>query len=457
MTDVASQSPKVAAQTADLDLVSALMGGTRAMRAAGKTYMPRMPAESEEAYRERIDCAVLFPAYARTVDTLAAKPFSRPLAIGDDVPAKMRPWLENVDRQGRNLHVFAAEVFRNALAEGFAGILVDYPRAEGVRTLADQQSQGLRPYFVAISKRQILGWRATETAAGWVLSQLRIMEAVTEDDGEFGERDIQQVRVLEPGKWATYRKAEKGEWALHEQGVTTLPVVPFVPVYGRREEFMVGSPPLMNLAHLNVQHWQDSSDQQRSVRFARVRIAAIVGGDPDATLTIGADYFLRLPAGASIEIAQGSAESVKIGREELTALEEQMRQTGAELLVIRPGLVTATQVHSENSVGMSALQRMGADCEDSIDAALQLMAQWVGEPEGGHVALFSDYGVATLSEASAQLLLTAKTSGVLSNETVIAEFKRRGILSADVDADDERERVAAEGPDVDGVTGADGQ
>ena len=456
MSTVATPSAAVAAQQADLELVQALMGGTRAMREAGERYLPRWPNEDVRAHRARVECAVLFPAYDRTVSTLASKPFSKPITIGEDVPARIRAWCENIDLQGRNLHVFCSDVFRHALGEGLAGILVEYPRADGVRTRADERARNLRPYFVAVRKADILGWRSAVVDGQHVITQLRIRETVSEDDGEFGERKIEQVRVLTPGAWATYRKAKGGEWAPHESGTSTLPVVPFVPVYGKRASFMLGEPPLMNVAHMNVQHWQDSSDQQKSVRFARVRIAAIVGGDPDAELTVGADYFMRLPPGASIEIAQGSAESVSIGRQELAALEEQMRQAGAELLVLQPGTITATQVRTENAVGMSVLQEIAASAQDAFDAALQIMADWIGEPQGGHVKLFDDYAAGTMAEASAQILLSANTAGKISDQTLIEEFKRRSILGPGVTFDDERERIAEQGPAL-GVIDANGQ
>ena len=43
-----------------------LMGGTAAMRAAGKTYLMINPAESEESYQARLSQSWLFNAYANT-------------------------------------------------------------------------------------------------------------------------------------------------------------------------------------------------------------------------------------------------------------------------------------------------------------------------------------------------------------------------------------------------------
>ena len=445
MSTVATPIAAVAAQSEDRALVRALMGGTRAMRAAGQRYLPIWPAEEAESYKSRLSQAVLLPAYARTVETLASKPFSQPLTLGDDVPPVIVEWAEDIDLQGRNLHAFCRDTFAHALGAGIAGILVDYPRAEGVRTLADERNAGARPYFIQIEAEQILGWRASRASGKWRIDQLRIMETVDEPDGEFGTETVKQVRVLTPGAWATYRETKDG-WAPYEAGETSLPAVPFVPVYGKRTGFMLGEPPLMQVAFLNAKHWSESSDQDKSVRFARVRIAAIVGGDVEDKITVGSDYFLRLPVGASIEIAQGSAEAVGIGRSELNVLEEQMRQSGAELLVIKPGAITATQIATENAVGMCALQRITLGIQDSLNTALQLMADWMSLPTGGTVTLFSDFGAATLAEASAELLFKVNLAGKLSDQTFLAEMQRRGILAPGVTADDERDRIEGQGP-----------
>lgn len=123
-----------------------------------------------------------------------------------------------------------------------------------------------------------------------------------------------------------------------------------------------------------------------------------------------------------------------------------MRQTGAELLVLKPGDVTATQVQSENEANRCALQRIVEDFEDSLDQCLQFMAMWVNEPDGGHVTLFKDFGAANLAEASAELLLKSNQAGKLSDETYFGELKRRGIVTPDATWEDEQEKIAEQGP-----------
>lgn len=435
---------------ADLTLAAALMGGTRAMRAAGETYLPKWPNEEAESYKTRLATSVLFPAFKRTVSTLAGKPFSKPLTIGDDVPPQIVEWAEDIDLEGRNLHTFAHDVMKCAMAQGLCGILVDYPvKPEGVKTQADERVAGLRPYFVHVKPEQLIGWISARVAGKWVILQLRIMECVEEPAGDFATKEVKQVRVMQPGSWATYRQDPKkpDEWLLHEQGTTSLLSVPFIPVYGEREGFMAGKSPLIEVAHMNVEHWQSASDQRTILHAARVPILMISGiEDDEFSLTLGASCAVELPLNGDMKYVEHTGKAIEAGQNDLDKLEERMRQAGAELLVIKPQVVTATQVSTENAVGMCALQSIASGLEDALDQGLQMMADWAKLPEGGHVTLFNDYASASLTDASAQLVLNAQQGGLISKATATNELKRRGTFAAEVDPEHEAELIAAEGP-----------
>ena len=86
--------------------------------------------------------------------------------------------------------------------------------------------------------------------------------------------------------------------------------------------------------------------------------------------------------------------------------------------------------------------------EDALDQALDLMAKFVKEAEGGHVSIYNDFGAATLAEASAQLLFEMKADGSLSHATLLNELKRRGVLSPDIDVEQEIAAADAEKPDM---------
>lgn len=449
---VRKRSPEADALNEHCALIDALLGGTKAMRAAGEQYLPRWPAEDHEAHKMRLAVATLFPAYQRTIEVLGAKPFSKPVTLGKDVPTKLQPWLEDVDRQGRNLHAFLAEVGQEALGYGFSGILVDYPPTQDKDgkalyvTKADEQAAAVRPYFVQIHPKNILGWLTDRDG----LRQLRLLETATEEDGDFATKEVEQVRVLTRGAWATWRKVEGGnkqdDWAPHDSGVTTIKGIPFVPVYGNRLGFMRARPALLELAYANVEHWQSKSDQQNILHVARVPIlfAKMLG---ETTLAVGAGTAVKAehPDG-DLKFVEHTGAAIEAGRLSILDLEDRMRQAGAELLVIKPGNVTETQTLADNEQGACALQKVAENIEDSGDQALQFMAEWVGEAQGGHITVFKDFGAATLAEASAELLLKVNQAGKLSNESLYGELQRRGIIRPDADWADEQGRIDAQGP-----------
>ena len=422
------------------------------MRVNGKTYLPQWPNESADSYRARLATATLYPAFKRTVKVLSSKPFSKALTLSDNVPARIVPWLDDADLQGRNLQAFLYEVMKDCVAYGISGVLVDYPKAQGIATVADEKMAGVRPYFVHYPPGTVIGWRSERINGVETLTQLRLKETILEPSGEFGEEIIEQIRVLTPGVWQIWRKVRFKDWVLYDEGQTTLNQIPFVPFYGDRTGFMTGESPLVELAYQNVEHYQSSSDQQTILHVARVPILTIIGANDDTEITIGAASAAKLPSGSDLKFVEHSGAAISAGRQALLDLEERMRQTGAELLVMKPGQATATEIYSDDEANKCDLQRITENFEDAVDQLLQFMADWVGESDGGNIELFKDFGAAALSDASAQLLLTTNQAGKISDMTLVSEFKRRGILSPDLDYETEQERIADQMPPIGAIT-----
>lgn len=442
-------------------MLDALLGGTSAMRKAKNRYLPRFPREDEASYSDRLGTATLFPAYERTVSILVGKPFSKPITYDETIPPRVAELLDDVDREGRNLHTFAASLAHDMLGYGFCGVLVDCPPSPTVLagrkpSVADERQAGIRPYFVHVRGQQILGWRERQVGGKKVLTQLRILESVQEDDGLFGVKDVEQVRVLYPGAWEVWRKVRiegRETWVVYDQGTSSLPLIPFVPFYGKRTGFMTGTAPMLELGHANVEHWQSKSDQQTILHVARMPLlfARGMGGadivvSPHSIIEVDSEH-------AELKFVEHSGAAIEAGRMSLLDLEDRMRQAGAELLVIKPGDATTVQVHSENEQAKCDLQRMIEGLEDGLDQALDLMAQFLGLPEGGNVQVYKDFGAATLEEASGDMLHRMQQTGALSHNTLLSELKRRGTLAAEVDPDEEmvaasKEHTARQDADV---------
>lgn len=461
---VHEQSDEVKSLALEWAVLEALLGGTPAMRKAGKCYLPQWPNEEQESYNARLRTATLFPAYERTVRVMSGKPFAKQLTLSDDTPESIVTWSQNIDREGVNLHTFAAEMFEESF-HGLAGILVDYPDTtprddkgkpvDGplpTRTVAQVEASGARPYLVRVMHQQLLGWKTDVQGGKLRFLQLRFMESAEEPDGLYGIKHVPQVRVLFPGGWELWRAPEdkkQKEWVLFDSGRTTLNEVPFVPIYGKRKGFMCADPALLNLAYLNIKHWQSQSDQDTILHVARVPIIAMYGADDKTSLTVGGSAAVTFSGAKNecgIEFVEHTGAAIDAGAKSLIDLQDQMIETGAELLTKRPGQRTATEDMNDAEGNKCDLQRMAEGFEDSLDQALAFMAQFARLPTGGKVSLFKDYGAATLSDASATLVQSLQQGGLLSKETALQEFIRRGVLSPDINVQDELAKAEADGP-----------
>lgn len=417
--DVAIYSDTVSRMAAHWPMLDALMSGTLAMRQAGRLFLPQWPNEDGESYLSRISVSSLYPAFSRTVKVMAAKPFSDSVLIGHDLPSKIQEIYGDCDQLGTGIEEYFADLMIDCLSHGLAGVYVDYSGMELARTVAEEKALGYRPCFKAYKCSSILGFKLKNNN----LAQLRLKENVQIPDGEFLEKSVEQIRVLEPGKWTTYRKNEKLEWVEHESGFTTLRKIPFVFFYGLKEGFGVGASPLIDLAYMNVDHWQSSSDQQNILHVARVPVLFAKGFRSDESIIVGASTAtVASSMEASLQWVEHSGRAISAGRDAILDLEGRMIAAGAELIVKRSGNITATQVSSEDNSNASILKNIVEEFEDSIRSCLCLAAEQVGivdySPE---VQLFknftpssSDSVAAILQSHSQQIITTAEARAELA-------------------------------------------
>jgi hypothetical protein len=454
MSDVSAKCAAAANMECDWMLVDDLMGGTRAMRRAGHRHMPQWPLEHHDEYKERLHVATLLPAYSETVATMAGRVFSKPISVGDDVPEPIADAIvPNVDAEGRNLHVFAQDWFETALNHGLAFVLVDFPRSEAVRTKAEEKALGLRPNWILVRAPQVLGWRSELAGDTNRLTQFRFRECITVEDGEFGHIEVEQVRVLEPNRCRLYRLGKDG-WEMVEDFPTSQGVIPLVPLYTGRTGYMTAKPPLLELAHLNVKHWQSQSDQDTILHTARVPLLARIGVEQTYDRLSGEaepmkinKSMIDLPLGGDVKYVEHTGAAIKAGQESLNELEEQMKTAGAKLLTQTVLSLSEGQSQDEQAKEISQLASMAEGLEEAIDAALAFTASWMGLGDsGGHVQLTPDLGQDAAPAESMKVLITMNAAGVLSSQLLFEEAKRRGLISDDVDWEEEQQRINDQAP-----------
>lgn len=431
-------------------LERALIGGTKEMRAQGQTFTPKYEGEDLGVYKTRLDGTFLFNAFETAVRANVGKVLSRDIVINDDVPLEIAELTPNIDGQGRNLTAFALDAFREALIDGVSFIFVDFPKILGVvdedgnpirPLLSDQIAQAARPSAILYQADQIIGFKHENIGGIEQVTQVRIHEIVTEPSGEWGEAQIEQIRVLNRGSFEIWRKPDK-EWVMVKEGVTSLEYIPIVPVYTNRIGFMRGYPPLKALAELNLEHWISSSDQRKALTFARFAMMVFTGVMPGTVSKVGPDIVVELQEpNAQWGKIESSGNGIEAGRLDLEALENKMQHAGMAIQVQdAQGDITATAASINSEEINSALLAAAGALEDSLDQMMQIMADYLGLPDGGSVTVNKQFG-RRKSTATVQDLTLLYNSGLLDGDTILTELQKRGDLSEDLDLEEVARKI----------------
>lgn len=452
-----TRGPEFSQHAALFALPKTLIGGTQAMRQAGTRYLPKGQAEAQADYDYRLAHTFLIDAYIRTLNYLTGQVFSRDPEMEDPSPEFAR-FAEDVDKRGNNLAVWGQQTFRAGLHAGVTFILVDYSKVQtregafGIeyydaasdtwkpRTVAAREANGWGPYLVNIAADDVIDAWWEMVGGKPTLTHFRFFESVEVQKDEWTREQVQQIRVLTPGAWKTYRKAKdtqgKESWTEYESGTTTLkeiPLVIFAP--GERIGMSMARPALEGLAELCAQHWQASSGHRGMMDWLRRPILFGKAMSHEDGFTLPAAPGMGLHASdpnADLKpVNVVPPEAVTVSAADLKDLETQMGLYGLRLMAPKSGAVTAFQVRREVLESDSILTRWALAFQDALEQALVYVGMWL-EQEPPSVSINTEFDV-MLDDIESGTLMAAVDKGILPKSLVFDELKRRGLVRSDMD------------------------
>ena len=466
MSDVASQQNKgrpdfkIAAYTKQvpaMKICQDICAGTLTIRNAGKEYLPANPQEPPEEYQARLSRSVVLPAFKRAITLALGLVFDKDPTT-KELNATIEEHLKNIDLTGKPVGLFARDTLKLALRDGHSFIYVDMPKkVEKSETLApeptltDERNAGMRPYWQLYGKDQAVNWRIEIVNGKQVLQQITFRECAHEADGEYGEVEKIYYRVLNPGRFRVYSIDDKGNAVLHpdKSGTTSLNYIPVYPVYGGEElEMFVSDPPLLNLALLNIQHYQMSSDLQSILHVANVPILWARDRNQRAPFqAIGPSVLIDLTGEHSaLGYAEHEGKAIGKAQEEIKQVEMRMSVAGFELLADKTkGPETATgeikdaaESDSELSVAVKSLtaalmQALSAHCDY---ARIEL-----GK---GVIELNVEYERLVMSVQEMTEFRNLANDHHLSTRSLLELLKRAGKLGQDFDIEKELVNIFGE-------------
>ena len=438
------------------ELIFDLLGGEEVMQAKGQKWLPREEKESDKAYTNRLNRSSLFNGFEDTTEKLTAKPFSKVIQLAGDLPERLRVIENDIDNTGKDLTQFARGCFKTGVELGHTHILVDFPRIPEDATKADEKELNARPIFIEVKPQNLIAWTMDGNNQ---LNSIRMLEFRYEQVGNYGEKLVELIRVYTKTTWEIFKKVKKKdsedfEWILDSFGNHTFGAVPLVTFYVNPIGTLTSRPPLESLARMNLAHWQSWSDQKNILHYARMAFLFGTGFSEDEIvegiiLSVNKAK-LTTNENAKLSYVEHSGAAIGAGRIDLKDLEARMEVLGLQPMIQTTGNVTATERAIDESKTQSAIQSWITSLENALVAAYELAATWTKSeiPEDFSVDIFNDFSVLAKAGEDMDLLLKAQAQGVVSKITTIGEFKRRNVLSENIDPEKEILRIEDQGPDL---------
>ena len=423
-------------QEPNWELIEALILGTRGVRGKHRRFLPQEPRETDLSYQNRLNRSVLAPYYMRLERMLAGMLTRKPVRL-DDVPDVMREQLFDADLQGNDLQTWLFQTARVCIRYGHVGVLVDAPAS----------GENGRPYFVTYSPRDIIGFRSELNDGKQQLTQLRLSERIVVPDGEYGEKELEQIRVLTPGAFEIYQRNKKGEFEIVDEGRTSLTEIPFSVAYSNRVGLLQSLPPLADIAELNLQHYQVQSDLSNQLHISAVPMLAIYGFPQSAEeISAGPGEALALPTEARSEYIEPSGNSYEAQFKQLDRIAEQINALGlASILGSKLSAETAEAKRIDRSQGDSTMMVVAQQMQDLIDNCLRFQAQYMQEPNAGSSLVNRDFMGIRLDPQEIQAMLQLYTAGTITQETLLLQLEAGEVLGDDFDVEAELEATQAGG------------
>jgi len=383
------------------EVMKAVTEGTEYLRANSEAFLPLEPREDYTAYMARVNRAVFSPFTQRLIRAATGLVLRKPITlIGDPYWTEM--FKMDVDGCKSDLDEYARRVLMCSLTYGQSHILVDYPAPSGALSLAEEREQNRRPYWIEVDPNNLFGYRLDRESNYGNLVQVRIGEKAVLPDGDFGEKVFDQVRVIEPGRYRVFRKTDQvdamydvddnsyaGEFEtgttgedfkLAESGSFSLGEIPLVTIYSGKTDNLTSKPPLLDIAYLNLAHFQRQADLIHSLHVASQPMLVMEGYDDQTKdLAISVNYAMATQPGNKVYYVEPASSAFDAQSAEIKELQMQMATLGISTLSQQKFVAESADARRLDRVDTNSMLAMvSMELEQKLQKAFNLSAEYVG-------------------------------------------------------------------------------
>lgn len=472
--DISVRHPDYLKQYDDWVMMSDLYEGASAVKAKRLQYLPPTEMELKEGiinipqeqrlqtprgqksrYQMRVDRSVFINGIARLVKYAMSSLFREEVILPPMSNDAMKKMFANADKLGTEMEQFIHNIVTKAYVMGHMFVCIDMPKASEIKSLQDQQKQGIHPYLITLDPRQVLSWDVGVDANGnfqlqWVIYTYE--QSVS--DGPFKAYTAYNFyKVWTTTTWELYRENQqkKGVIEFVESGVNPIGVVPIVGIYTETIRQMVSRPPLLEAGFLNLDHYRTYSGFNNGLMYHLNPVLTFIGVSTEQEVRLNASTAVILPQGADAKYVEYTGGSLKIAKESADTLLTQMMESGLRTTMTFGSHTPAAAIRLARSDFNAFLLSVADNIEFAFRRIFQVAGLWVSQPlsdEAASITMNRDYDIVALDANMAQLLTDARNSGLISNKLWFKEMARGEVISQDLNVDQEIADAKKDGPNM---------
>lgn len=434
-------------------MVGDCVDGERVIKSKKEKYLPR-PSEKKddkdnERYKKYLERAPFINATGRTLVGLLGIAFKDPakVNISDGIE-----YLEtDIDGEGQHLTQMVRDALSQNLQRGRAGLLTDFTGA-GVQT----EAQKGRPYIKLFTAKEIINWRVTKGRTSLIV--LHYKEPLDSDDFELQMTEHWiELRLIDnqanSRQWWKDGELKHGEYVVLKDA-TGMPLneLPWSWIGSMNNDHTPDAPPLADIAHINIKHYQTEADIAESSHIVGQPMVALTGLSDDWIenhmsdgFTVGSREGVLLPEGGSMTFAQPEERNLQLAVAERR--EKQMAMLGAKLIERGTSARTATQASDEAQTDNSVLSLCVGNVEQAFNRALRFCIEFAGTGEA-YIELNKSYIAEQIDSAVLATLLNAVQSNSIPLVDFIGYLQKAGVINDDRKPEDIEDELRNKEPDM---------
>lgn len=415
-------------------------------------YRSTMDTRRNQEFKAR---ASFFGATSQTLESLIGIAFEKDPQI--TLPAQLEYLLKNVDGSGVDMWQQMQEAVGEALKKGRGALYVTMPRTDGVASLADQEALRAVSTIHLIDAKRIVNWWTAKDGAETYLAGVVFTDTMSVvDDYEIEEIETRRELALDDAgnffdrTWI--KDGEKWEpqepvYPLNSSG-QFLRRLPFLFFGARRNHWDIQTPPLLNLASKNRDHYRNSAINEEGIWFSGHIQPVADDMTPEAVEMISGDGFKI--GGGHLIVAKNFrfevAEPNTAARQGMLDKAEEMAALGAKL--IQPGTVakTATQDAGEQRSQHSVLSLVSVNVEDAYQWACERVADFMGaNPSEIEIKLSRAFMEPVVTSEKMREMRENLLAGVVGPSEMFRILQRAGDIDPEKTEEEYQEEVAGRG------------